>query len=117
MLRRERLRGIARAPCSLEPARARCHEWQFETRSFVSESRFGFIGDGRALGSTEKSSGLLPNDYLAPRYFLFSLAKIIGRNGLEVINVVEVNVIHEVDFRLNVARHGDVDDEQCAILS
>ena len=53
---------------------------------------------------------LLPDDLLAAGDFLLALLEISVSDGLQVINVVEVNVFQEVHFRLDVARHGDVNE-------
>src|SRR5690606_23679590 len=68
--------------------------------------------DVRGGGSGEKTGGFLANDRLAAGHFHVALLQVIVRDRLEVIDVVEENVLHEVDFGLDVARHGNVDQEQ-----
>src|ERR1035437_1067862 len=54
---------------------------------------------------TQHRLGLLANDLLAAEDFLLTLFKIIVSDGLQVVDVVEVNVLQEVHLGLDVARH------------
>ena len=41
--------------------------------------------------------------------FLLSEPKIVISNGLQVVNVIKIDVLQKIHFRLDVTRHGDVD--------
>src|SRR5438270_3872919 len=57
------------------------------------------------------------NHLLAQSDLLLSLSQIIVGNRLKVIDVVEINIFQEVDLRLDVARHCDIDQKQRAIAA
>ena len=71
-----------------------------------------FIPERARLGVAHERPGLLADDGRAPGDFLLALAKVIVGNGLQIIDVVEVNVLQKIDGRINVARHGDVNEQQ-----
>src|SRR5262245_1143006 len=64
-----------------------------------------------------QAASLVANNGFAARDFLFPLAQIVGGNRLQIVNVVEVNVVHEVHIRIDVSRDGDVDEKQRGIFS
>src|SRR6185369_8816134 len=57
----------------------------------------------------------LPDNFFATCDFLLALLEVISGNRLEVIDVIEVDILHEINLRLNIARHGDIDQEQSSI--
>src|SRR5262245_33884453 len=69
---------------------------------------------GRATRSDQRLR-FLGDDGFATCDFIFALLEIIVGNRLQVIDVVEVDVFQEVNFRFDVARDGDVDQEQGAV--
>ena len=64
---------------------------------------------------TEKASGLFADDLFTPHDFLLSLFEIIVCNRLQVVDVVEENIFHEIDFRFDVTRNGYIDEQQRAV--
>ena len=46
---------------------------------------------------------------------LLALVAVLLHHVLQVVDVVEVDVAHAVDLRVEVARHGDVDEEHGAV--
>ena len=73
----------------------------------------------QGLGASldEQAARVLTNDRFAPDDFLPALLEIIVGDGLEVIDVIEVNVLQKVDLGVDVARHGDVDEQQRAVAA
>ena len=51
----------------------------------------------------------------ALRQFLFAVVHVLAHNRFEVVNVVEVNIFDLLHCRIDVARHGNVDQEQRTI--
>src|SRR5438045_7843929 len=70
----------------------------------------------RAPAASE-ALGLLGDDCFASRNLIFALLEIICRDGLEIVDVIEIDILHEIDFRLNIARHGNIDEQQWPIFS
>src|ERR1035437_7823183 len=64
---------------------------------------------------TQQRLRLFADDLFAAGDFFLTLLEVIVGNGLQVVHVVEIYVCQEVDFRLDVAGHGDVDEQQRAV--
>jgi hypothetical protein len=67
-------------------------------------------GQRTGMNFAEEWFDFVANDLFAPNNFLFTLFQIVVGDGLEVVNVIEINVLHEIDFGIDVARHGDVNE-------
>ena len=68
----------------------------------------GAVAGWSAASSTQQRFCFLPNDLLAAGDFLTALLKSLVGDTLQVVNIIKINVGHEIDFRFNAARHGDV---------
>jgi hypothetical protein len=75
------------------------------------------MGRSTRFGALEESGGLFEDDLLAPGDFLLALLKVIVGDALEIIDVVQENILHEVHLWFNVARDGDVDEQKWAIAA
>ena len=56
----------------------------------------------------QERPGFFADDGFAAGDFLLALLEIVVRDGLQVVDVVEINVIEEIHLRLDVARDGDI---------
>ena len=68
-------------------------------------------------GRPEERARLVPDDGLATGDFVLALPQVIRGDFLEIINVVKIDVLQEFDLRVNVARHGDVNQKQRPVLA
>ena len=77
--------------------------------------------DGRdeiqAADPGEERPHLILNDRLGPLELLLPLFHVRLQHGLEIIDIVEIDVVDRVDLRVDVAGHGDVDDEDRLVSS
>ncbi len=46
-----------------------------------------------------------------------ALPKVIVGDGLQIVDVVEIDVVQEIDGGINVARHGDVNQKKRPVLA
>jgi len=59
----------------------------------------------------------LLDDVPAARQFGFAMPQILTHQGFQMIDVVEINVVQVLHFRVDVARDCDVDEEQRAMAT
>ena len=60
-----------------------------------------------------RSAGL--NELLAQRQLLLAISDVLADNRIEVVDVVEIYVVELLSVGSDVARNGDVDEDQWAI--
>src|SRR5438045_9675994 len=94
----------------------RLYESIFDENLFMTKGR-ARVGLGAGLAAAEQGRRLFADDFFATRYFLFALVQVIARDGLQIVNVIEVNVPHQVYFRVDVAWDSDVHQKQWTILA
>src|SRR5262245_16311555 len=95
--------GRVRQPCGCST-----HAMQL----FVSESRFGFRAEGGRRPVPEQPMGAFADITFAASYFFAALVQVVVSDSLQVVDVVEIHVFEKVYFWVDVARDGDVNQEQ-----
>jgi len=63
------------------------------------------------------SSGLLLDDGAALGQFLFAMPHVLANDGFQVVDVIEINVRDELHVRVNVPRHGNINQNQRPVAS
>ncbi len=69
------------------------------------------------MRAAEEVPGPGADDGFATGDFLAALAQVVVGDGLEVVNVVEINIFEKIDLRLDVAGNGDINDKQRPVLA
>src|SRR4051812_34856647 len=71
----------------------------------------------RTPPTSNQGARFLLNDRFTPRDLFLALLQVIVGDGLQVVDVVEVDILEEIHFRLDVAGHRDVDQKQRPVFS
>src|SRR5437870_2547954 len=85
--------------------------------SLMTEGRTRAGCQTRMPFGAQQRSGLLPNDRFASGDLLAALLEGVVGDGLEVVDVVEVNVLQKVHLGFDVPRHRDVDQQQGPVFA
>src|SRR5207302_10854722 len=97
--------------------RRTCGQMTVISASLMAEGR---TRTGRQAGRpfrVQQRFDLLTDHGFATGDFLTTLFEIIVGDGLQIVNVVEVNVFQKIHFRLDVTWYRDVDQQQWPVLA
>ena len=83
----------------------------------IVELILGASGIFRKFICGQQGGNFLGNNFFAAGNFFFAQIQIIARDALQVVHVVEVDVIEFADSGVNVARHGDVNQQQRSVFT